>query len=90
MATRVGSKGQVVIEKEIRDRLGVLPGCLAVQRLVGDRVEISFVRPEHDESVRGRLAARIGQKVPPSSWKDAVETAWEASVHEPEAADDGG
>jgi len=61
-----------------------------VQRLVGDRVEISFVRPEHDESLRGRLAAQIGRKVPPSSWKDAIEAAWVASVHEPEATDDEG
>jgi AbrB family looped-hinge helix DNA binding protein len=32
MATKVGAKGQVVIEKAIRDSLGIEPGSLAIQR----------------------------------------------------------
>jgi len=42
---RVGPKGQVVISKEIRDRLGIGPGWLALQRLVDDHVELFFVPP---------------------------------------------
>ena len=33
---KVGSKGQVVIAKEIRDELGIQPGWLALQRVVDD------------------------------------------------------
>ena len=34
MAYMVGIKGQVVIAKEIRDRLGIEPGWLTLQRLL--------------------------------------------------------
>jgi AbrB family looped-hinge helix DNA binding protein len=56
MTTTVGTKGQVVINKEIRDRLGIGPKWLALQRLVGDHVEIYFVPPEHDKSLMGCLS----------------------------------
>ena len=52
----VGAKGQVVIEKGIRDRLGVGAGWQTVQTLVDDHVEIRFVPPEHDRSLFGALA----------------------------------
>ena len=48
MASVVGSKGQVVIEKAIRDALAVRPGSIAIQHLSGDHVEIKFIEPEHD------------------------------------------
>jgi AbrB family looped-hinge helix DNA binding protein len=51
----VGTKGQVVIEKAIRDKLGIGPGWTAVQRLVDNKVEIRFVPPEHDRSAFGVL-----------------------------------
>lgn len=82
MATKVGPKGQVVIEKEIRDRLGVQPGSLAVQRLVGDRVEIYFIPPPHRRSLRGVLAAEIGRRVASEVWEGAREAAWEKAVSE--------
>ena len=56
MAYVVGPKGQVVIAKEIRDRLGVEPGWLALQRVVGDHVEVHFLPPEHRKSLKGSLA----------------------------------
>jgi hypothetical protein len=45
-----------VIEKGIRDRLGVQPGWKAVQHLVDGHVEIHFVPPEHARSLAGRLS----------------------------------
>jgi hypothetical protein len=39
----------VVIAKEIRERLGVQPGWVALQRLVGDCVEIYFLPLEHNQ-----------------------------------------
>ena len=52
MAHVVGPKGQVVIEKEIRDQLGTKPGWLALQLLVDGHVEIHFVPPEHTSPLR--------------------------------------
>lgn len=52
----VGPKGQVVIEKSIRDRLGIAPGWRAIQTLDGDRVEIRFVPPDHHRSLFGVLS----------------------------------
>jgi bifunctional DNA-binding transcriptional regulator/antitoxin component of YhaV-PrlF toxin-antitoxin module len=91
MAHIVGHKGQVVIAKEIRDRLGVEPGWLALQRLVGDHVELYFLPPEHRESLKGSLAKHIKRKVSPGDeWNGVRETAWheagaeKAKVGEPE------
>ncbi len=78
MSVKVGTKGQVVIEKSIRDRLGIEPGYLAVQQTVGDRVEIRFFPPDHERSLRGTLAAETRVKVRPDApaWGEAVDEAW--------------
>lgn len=55
MPTRVGPKGQVVIEQRIREALGIQRGALAVQRLAGDHVEIHFLPPPQAGSQRGAL-----------------------------------
>lgn len=82
MSYRVGPKGQVVIAKEIRDRLGVEPGSLAIQRVVEDHVEIHFVPPPHRRSLRGILAPYTNVSLPPEKWHEAVERAWEEAVRE--------
>ena len=76
MASRVGSKGQVVIAKEIRDALRIVPGSLAVQRQVGDTVEIRFLPPEHDRSLRGILAEYVTAPVSDDAERDAEASAW--------------
>lgn len=55
MTHKVGTKGQVVIEKPIREVLVIEPGFLVVQRVVGDHVEIRFFPPGHERSLRGVL-----------------------------------
>ncbi len=75
MARVVGSKGQVVIEKPIRDALGIRPGYIAVQKLVGDHVEIHFYPPEHQESLRGVLADVAKRRVSPEEWSKSKEGA---------------
>lgn len=80
MAYVVGPKGQVVIAKEIRDRLGVEPGWIALQRLVNDHVEVYFLPPEHRESLKGSLAEHVNVHVGPGKeWDEARETAWRAA-----------
>jgi AbrB family looped-hinge helix DNA binding protein len=51
MANAVGEKGQLVIEKPIREALGVQAGSIAVQILRDDHVEIRFYPPEQSADV---------------------------------------
>ena len=83
MAHVVGPKGQVVIAKEIRDRLGVEPGWLALQRLVDDHVEVYFLPPEHRKSLKGNLARHLKTRViAEKAWPDAREAAWAAAARD--------
>ena len=76
MGHKVGPKGQVVIAKEIRDRLGISAGWVAIQRLVDDHVEMFFLPPEHRESLKGSLAGLIETTVSPDDWQRARERGW--------------
>jgi len=75
MRNKVGLKGQVVIEKAIRDRLGIEPGWRTVRFFVDGYVEIHFIPPDHNRSLAGCLAPYI-KPVPgadhESTWDDAV------------------
>jgi AbrB family looped-hinge helix DNA binding protein len=62
MASTVGERGQVTIEKAIREELGVYGGDIAVQRLEGRRVVIEFVPAPHRRSLAGALRDRVGRQ----------------------------
>lgn len=79
MTYKVGPKGQIVIEKEIRDRLGVQPGWRAVQRLADDHVEVYFLPPEHNRSLAGSLREHIKRRAPTA---EALRGAREAAREE--------
>jgi bifunctional DNA-binding transcriptional regulator/antitoxin component of YhaV-PrlF toxin-antitoxin module len=87
MGHLVGQKGQVVIEKGIRDSLGIRPGFVAVQELVGDRVEITFFPPEHRESLRGILADPEGPKLSDEDFGEVRRQAWARSIPEERLGD---
>lgn len=53
MTHRVGEKGQVVIPKDLRDRLGILPGSEVVFASDTDSVRVIPVRP--GATLRGRF-----------------------------------
>ncbi len=80
MPTVVGPKGQVVIEKDIRERLQIKPGATAIQTIVGDRVEIRFVPPAHTESLFGVLASYVRNTAEDEDWGETKRRAWEAAV----------
>jgi len=83
MGTLVGTKGQVTIEKEIRDALGVEPGWRAVQRLVDDRVEIRFLPPRHRRSLKGILGNPRGVRLETDeAFQAAAVQAWEDAAAE--------
>lgn len=91
MTYLVGSKGQVVIAKEIRDRLGVQPGWIALQRLVEDRVEIYFLPPEHRKSLKGVFAGHVKATVSAGEeWDEARRAAWEEAARQHESGEGGG
>lgn len=82
MAHLVGEKGQVVIEKPLREALGVRPGFVAVQTVVDDHLEIRFFPPEHRRSLRGRLVEFARRSVPQADWMRIREEAWAESVRQ--------
>jgi AbrB family looped-hinge helix DNA binding protein len=82
---KVGPKGQVVIAKEIRDELGIKPGWLALQRVVDGHVEVYFLPPEHDESLKGILAPHSDVTVAPGeAWDRARAKAWAEAARDKE------
>ena len=86
MPNVVGQKGQVVISKEIRDKLGVEPGWWALQSIVDGHLEIHFMPPEHNRSLLGCLK----EFIPPGagegmSWEEIREFAWSEAVKERES-----
>jgi bifunctional DNA-binding transcriptional regulator/antitoxin component of YhaV-PrlF toxin-antitoxin module len=77
----VGPKGQVVIAKELRDRLGVKSGWTALQRIVEDHVEVYFLPPPHRESLQGILAKQVKRTVGAGEeWQQAREAAWRETL----------
>jgi Regulators of stationary/sporulation gene expression len=70
----VGTKGQVTIAKEIRDKLGVKPGWRALQRVEAGRVVLEFLPPPHLRSLVGVLRNYSEVTIPSS---EALEEASE-------------
>jgi AbrB family looped-hinge helix DNA binding protein len=71
MTSTVGERGQVTIEKAIREELGVYAGDVAVQRVEGRRVVIEFVPAPHHRSLAGTLRDKVRPVSDDESW-DAI------------------
>lgn len=71
MTSTVGERGQVTIEKAIREELGVYAGDVAVQRVEGRRVVIEFVPAPHRRSLAGVLRDKV-QRVPDDETWSAI------------------
>ncbi len=55
MASRVSERGQITIDRTVRTQLGVQPGMVAHQRVVGGRLEVMFLPAPHHRSLFGAL-----------------------------------
>lgn len=69
MSSRVGERGQVTIEKAIREQLGVYAGDQAVQRVEGDKVVIEFIPGPHRRSLLGVLKDKVTRWPEDNSWE---------------------
>lgn len=68
MSTRVGERGQVTIEKAIREELGVYAGDEAIQRVEDGRVVLEFVPGPHRRSLSGALRDKITRRPTDEDW----------------------
>lgn len=69
MASRVGERGQITIEKAIREELGVYAGDEAVQRVEDGRIVIEIVPARHRRSLAGALKDKITRVPADESWE---------------------
>ena len=55
MPSQVSERGQITIDRSVRDRLAIRPGMVAYQRVVGGHLEVIFLPPPHRRSLYGSL-----------------------------------
>ncbi len=77
MPSRVGERGQITIEKAIREELGIYAGDETVQRVEDGRIVIEVVPGRHTRSLAGNLKAKVGRRPPDESWQALRRAAWE-------------
>jgi AbrB family looped-hinge helix DNA binding protein len=78
MASRVGERGQITIEKSIRENLGVHAGDQAIQRVEDGRVVIEFVPAGHRRSLAGSLRGKVTRTPVDERWSTLRDAASEA------------
>ena len=79
MVSRVGERGQITIEKAIREELGIYAGDETVQRVEGGRIVIEVVPGRHRRSLAGSLKEKVAHRPDDESWEALRRTAWETA-----------
>jgi bifunctional DNA-binding transcriptional regulator/antitoxin component of YhaV-PrlF toxin-antitoxin module len=80
MASRVGERGQITLEKRIREELGVCAGDQAIQRVENGRIVVEIMPGRHRRSAAGILREKVKTWPPSEDW----ETLREAADSEPD------
>lgn len=81
MSNVVGERYQITIDRALRERLGIEPGDLAVERVEDGLLVVEFMPRPHDRSLLGIL--KSDAKVPGSTDSAAEkEAAWQARSRE--------
>lgn len=76
MPSRVGERGQITIEKAIREELAVYAGDQAVQWVEDGKLVVTFVPAPHNRSLFGALAGKVTKLPPdPEDWNAIIEAA---------------
>jgi AbrB family looped-hinge helix DNA binding protein len=78
MTSRVGERGQITLEKSIREELAIYAGDETVQRVENGRIVIEVVPGRHRRSLAGSLRDKVGRKPADESWNALRDAAWEA------------
>lgn len=68
MPTRVGERGQITIERAIREELGIYAGDEAVQRVEDGRLIVEIVPGRHRRSLAGALKGHVTRKPADETW----------------------
>jgi AbrB family looped-hinge helix DNA binding protein len=79
MSSRVGERGQITIEKAIREELGIYAGDQAVQRIEDGRIVVEVVPGRHRRSLAGSLKAKVTRRPEDDSWEALRKAAWDTA-----------
>ena len=77
MTSRVGERGQITIEKAIREELAIYAGDETVQRIEDGRIVIEVIPGRHRRSLAGSLRAKVRRVPADESWETLRTAAWE-------------
>jgi AbrB family looped-hinge helix DNA binding protein len=69
MSSTVGERGQITIEKVIREELAIYAGDEAVQRVEDGRIVIEIVPARHRRSLAGSLKGKITRVPTDEAWE---------------------
>jgi len=75
VASRVGERGQITLEKRIREELGVYAGDQAIQRVENGRIVVEIVPGRHRRSAAGILREKVKTWPPSEDWEAIREAA---------------
>jgi bifunctional DNA-binding transcriptional regulator/antitoxin component of YhaV-PrlF toxin-antitoxin module len=84
MPSRVGERGQITVEKAIREELAVYAGDQAIQWVEDGRLVVEFVPAPHRRSLAGSLAGKVTLRPADEGWPTIREAA--RSVPDPDRA----
>jgi AbrB family looped-hinge helix DNA binding protein len=76
VSSRVGDRGQITIEKGIREELGIYSGDQAVQRIEDGRIVIEVIPGRHRRSLAGVLRDKRRRTPADESWETLRQAAW--------------
>jgi AbrB family looped-hinge helix DNA binding protein len=76
MSSRVGDRGQITIEKAIREELAIYAGDEAVQRVEDGRIVIEVIPGRHRRSLAGSLRNKATREPQDETWSALRDAAW--------------
>jgi AbrB family looped-hinge helix DNA binding protein len=68
VTSKVGERGQITIEKSIREELEIYAGDEVVQRVEDGRLVIDVIPGRHRRSLAGSLRAKVQRTPPDETW----------------------
>jgi len=78
VAYKVGERGQITIEKAIREELAIYAGDETIQRVEDGHIVIDIVPARHNRSLLGVLRDKVRRWPEDDSWEALRDAAWNA------------